>query len=525
MRRTRHLLITVLCVFLLIGAVSAQSLSVEKLVQPVNISAGDNVQVLLRFTNPFGVAIPAQIVDKNVIGGNGLDIQCLDYTLPANNSFLVAYEPIQAYESGEYTLDKATITYTNPATNVRETVTSNTLKVIVNQSSASKTGQQSGITTIYQCGGTSIRSTSYSSTGSSTSISISSSGQGFQISQSSPTGASQTGTPQPQQQVPQQSSQDMSSIKQEMQQQMQAQEAMEKQLQQVIENSTDFQRMAQQLQQQGYNLSNSSINPVSNTSGSFEYNYQKDNKTAYIRGDVNNSTLQNLSKWTAEDQEKLKQMLEQNPEFKSLQSALQQQGYNLSSSQLTAPTDNKSSFSYQYLNSENKTGTIQGEIDTNGTVTQIQLKKEESNSWTTILILILLAIAAVVCGLYVYNRYLRKQKAALMESKIVIKPVNPVEEALRMLQQAKELFRAGEGKEAYTKVSEALRLYFKHALKAEKEMSGMEVVNALKTRGNGEYTSRARECLALCDLVEFAKYRPNEKDFNRIVEIAMQLIV
>lgn len=141
------------------SATAAKTLDVRKVAENGdNIKVGDEVAILLQFKNLFKQAIPIQIVDQNVFGNNGLDIKCLEYTLPAKEESVIAYsEPIVPFKPGKYTLDAAKVTYTNPETGKHETVESNTLDIEVNANNSQPLGQQAqGITTIYQCNGTNI---------------------------------------------------------------------------------------------------------------------------------------------------------------------------------------------------------------------------------------------------------------------------------------------------------------------------------------------------------------------------------
>ncbi len=138
-----------------VAAAATKTLVVHKVVENAdNIKVGDKVIVKLQFKNPFKQPIPLRIVDRNVIGNNGLDIRCLEYTLPAKEESVFAYsDPIVPFKPGKYTLDAAKVAYTNPETGKRETVESNTLDIQVkaNNSQQQPLGQQTqGITTIYQ---------------------------------------------------------------------------------------------------------------------------------------------------------------------------------------------------------------------------------------------------------------------------------------------------------------------------------------------------------------------------------------
>ncbi len=143
---------------------SVDHLGVQKLVQNgTDIKVGDKVVIQLKFRNPFAKPIPVRIKDRNILGNSGLDIKCLEYTVPANEESVLSYEPITPLKPGKYTLDSAEVTYTNPETGMTDTVKSNTLEVMVKPKPGSTPpGEEQSITSIYRCNGTNVRYT-YSS--------------------------------------------------------------------------------------------------------------------------------------------------------------------------------------------------------------------------------------------------------------------------------------------------------------------------------------------------------------------------
>ena len=78
----KRILFLIFLALFLQNIVLANSLQVEKIIDKSDIKTGDNVTILIKFTNPFGKKIPIKIVDKNVFGNNGLDIKCFEYILP-----------------------------------------------------------------------------------------------------------------------------------------------------------------------------------------------------------------------------------------------------------------------------------------------------------------------------------------------------------------------------------------------------------------------------------------------------------
>jgi hypothetical protein len=444
---------------LVTSSVAAKKLEVQKLVDSnKEIKVGDGVSVLLSFKNPFNRTIPIQIVDKNIFGNNGLDIQCLEYTLPAEAESGIGYEPIVPYKPGKYSLAAATVSYTNPDTGKSETVESNTLDIDVKENKSMPSVQAEGITTIYRCGGTNIQSTSYSSSSTHSQFtSSSSSSQSFnmQIGGSSfSSGQQQSGSQQGLQNRVEnnQLNQNMGQLKKEMESELQKQQELEEQIQEELAKNPAFQKYAEQLTNSGFNSSPPSFNQFSQNHTEVTVPYRNESTEKKIKADYVNGTIQNVT-------------LESPPEQ----------------------------------------------------------KKEESNNFWWLLLLI--PIAMIVIGWFIYNRY--GKKAPLQEPLPVVseQSVDYVTEARRMVKEAEELFTNSREKDAYEKVSQALRFYFAQKFGIKKELLNTELITLLSGKGDANTSSNVKECLDLCGMVEFAKYKANKDDFGKIVTMAKALII
>jgi len=67
-----------------------------------------------------------------------------------------------------------------------------------------------------------------------------------------------------------------------------------------------------------------------------------------------------------------------------------------------------------------------------------------------------------------------------------------------------------------------LRLFLSYENRLNKEITNDEIINFLREHKK-EY-KEAKECFDLCSLVEFAKYKANKEDFDRIIEKAKKII-
>ncbi|MFZ3167787.1 MAG: hypothetical protein WA130_09245 [Candidatus Methanoperedens sp.] len=512
MKRSKILNIFICLLIIFSGIASAKQLTVKK-VTNTDIKTGDSVNITLEFENPFNKSIPIKIQDNNILGNNGLEIQCYEYALPDNPHTGVSYDfPIQAYSAGEFTLDPATVTYTNPETGTEESVKSEPVRVSIIQGRA--TGQQQGITRIYNCGGVSMQSTSISSS-SSTSISISSGSQ--QTGQQ----AGQNNNPQPANSPEniQQSAQDMQTIKQEMERQKQEQQKMENELRERIENNSDFRKLNEQLQKQGYAPADQEIKPESNDTGNFDYSFKKGQESANISGRMNAGEMENISKQSTEDIKKLEQYIESNETFIQMNKTLSDKGYNLTGKNIDLKT-NISSFEYSYGDKQGGNASISGNVTNTGEVKDISLKEPEPSFPYWMLAVLLVPLL----GIYLYSKFRNNAKPVEPEPLKKIIYIDPKKNALLMLEKAIDMFNNGMQREAYVEASHAVRSYFK-GTSGMNELTSDEIIKNIRGSKDEGYVRDVRECFMLCDLVKFAKYETNPEDFNRVVEYARRIIV
>ncbi len=512
---------------------AVNTLKVEKFIENSDIRVGDNVTVLLKFKNPFGREIPVRIVDKNIFGNNGLNIECLDYTISSKEETIIAYEPIRPFKSGNYTLSSAEVTYLNPETGREETVKSNTLMVSVKDSKSNiLQGQMQGITTIYRCYGINMQSTSYSSYGGSLNVQIGSSGIHQQIQQQfNQIFNRQFNRQQPPENRVQnnQLNQNTKALKRQIEKQLKQQKQIEREFRENIIKNKEFQKWHRRLSDLGYNLTDISLNPVTNNTGSFEFYYQKLNgKNASLKGEIKNGTIKNMIGFTSEDKQKILHLLKENKEFRKYDSKLINEGFNQTDIEFNQVSQNNTKIVVSYENNAGEKRRIFAHY-INGTIQNVSLEnnhgedKYKSNLlW--LLLMVLTVIIVAILWIY-YKKYMKKSKGILNDEMTEIKkPFDYIKEAKEMINKAEELFKNKREKDAYEKVSQAIRFYFSHALGIKRELMNSELMEILKREKIEKYND-VQKCLNLCSLVEFAKYKPNRNDFYEIIKLTRSIIL
>jgi len=498
----------------------AADIEVLKEINNPDISVGDNIEIFLRLRNPFSQELAIQVQDKNILGGNGLDIQCYEATLPPRQESMLHYSVIQAYQSGDFELGKATITYNNPETGQSSSIRSSGLNVTIKPSQSQQNLQQQGITTIYQCGGMNMQSTS-----------IQTQQTGSQQQQQNQQ-QQQSQQPQTQPNI-QQQNQDMNAVKKQLEQQKKEQEEMKQQLEQQIEQDQRFQEMEQELREQGYERQSKDITPESNHTGEFEYTYKNEQaEQASIQGNVQDGKMEDIQKWSNEELERLMELLENSTEYQQIKQQLDGQGFNLSAKQMLEPRNNVSNFDYSFNRTANSDKSIRGNITITGDIVSIGIYGENEGGIPLWLVLFIIIEAFV--SILVYRRITSKKAATNISTEVIPrkKPFDYRKAALQRIAKAEKFFENGRMKEAYAKVSEGVRLYFKHSLKGQgkgqasalEEFTSTDILRLLK-KDNKKIFNETKKCFEICDLVKFAKYKPNEKDFRAAVCCGKKAII
>jgi hypothetical protein len=443
----------------------------------------------------------------------------VEYTLPKDKEATITYEPIKPFTAGKYILNPAEITYTNPKTGNEEKIKSNSLRIDIKESVIQQ-GQAQGITTIYRCNGMNMQSTSYSSSGSSFNMQIG----GLNIQQQFNQNLNQQQGLAHDRVQNNQLNQNTNALKQQMEQQVQQKKQMEKEFQQNLAQNTRFQKKHQELINSGYNITDALFNVVSNNTGSFELSYQKpDGKTATLKGEMENGTIKNLMSLTSVEKQRIINLLKENKEFQKYDRQLKETGFNQSEIVFNQITQNYTKLMLLYKKGEKEKDITAEYI--NGTIQNVQLDNENDGK-INLLWLILIPILAFVIW-FVYIKYFKKIKNFIQNPPFETKfdtSIDYKKETKKMIKEAKKLFDTEKEKDAYERLSQAIRFYFSYKFDIKKEITNTELLKKLRKEKAKNYLEIQR-CLNICSMVEFARHRPNKEDFNKIMRIIEKIIM
>ena len=315
-------------------------------------------------------------------------------------------------------------------------------------------------------------------------------------------------------------SQDSNALKKEMQQQLQEENSLKKEFEKQLASNEDFQKSHQELLQRGYNVTSGNLNPSSTSTGNFEVNYENEQgKWAKIQGSMVNGTLTDIEKQTQEERDELLSKLRADPTLQEYENQLTQDKFVEKNVEFNFDK-NMTSISLEYQNDELQTAKILADFK-NDELVKIQLEKPNKDYSYLYPLLSLLPVGVIAYFLYKKLRIKKKtpQKPVIIEES---KKFDYVLVSGDLIKEAQENFNKKQYKDAYGKVSQAIRLFLSYELKLNKEITNEDLLLNLD---NTIYPiSEIRNCFELSSLVEFAKLEKNEEDFNKMIGIAKNLI-
>ncbi len=314
--------------------------------------------------------------------------------------------------------------------------------------------------------------------------------------------------------------QDSSALREQMQRQSEERNQIQQEFQKQLASNGKFQELHQGLLQQGYNVTNGNLTPISNSTGDFEINYKNEQgKWAKIQGSMKNGTVTDIQKQTQEERDNLLAKLREDPTFKKYAAELNQEGF--SEKDIEFQDDgNKTSIQLNYENDKAQSATIKAEFEDEN-ITKIELEKpnpDYSYLWPIPII-----IVTGIVGFLLYKKFKSKKiKSAPIQEKIPDKPFDYVFASSELIKEAKKDFKEEKYKDAYGKISQAIRLFLSHKAELKREITNEEILLYLRS---AKYpVDDIRNCFRLSSLVEFAKYTPNEGDFVKMFSLAEKII-
>lgn len=133
-------------------------------------------------------------------------------------------------------------------------------------------------------------------------------------------------------------------------------------------------------------------------------------------------------------------------------------------------------------------------------------------------------------GFYLWHRYLRRKKASGEEAPEILRPPEEIAKEELLALKNSSLLNEGKIKEYYSRVADIIRIYLGRRFNLPAiDMTSFELLYALQNHKNRrlineQFLEKLEQFLEECDLVKFAKYVPPEDRWEKIIDIAFELI-
>ncbi|HET9807427.1 MAG TPA: hypothetical protein VFP49_10990 [Nitrososphaeraceae archaeon] len=318
-------------------------------------------------------------------------------------------------------------------------------------------------------------------------------------------------------------SQDSYALKQQIQKQVQQQEQIKKEFEKQLLSNNDFLNRHQKLLENGYNVTNSILNPMSNDTGSFDIKYKNtDGKWATLQGNMKNGTITELKQQTQNQQEKLLEKLKQNTLFQQFHNQLVTEGFSQKDINFQ-DNENETNIILQYENQKHDNAKITANFE-NDEIKRVTLEDNSSNSSNLILLILsVVAIVSIISVYFVIKKFLKKKTFTINDSSPIpkLKSFEHIIESKKLISQAQQYYDKGEYKEAFGTAGKAIRLFLSYDAGLKRELTSEELIRLIQKHN---YPIDAiRECLKITDLVEFAKSNATEDDFKKIISLFNKL--
>src|SRR5215208_1262283 len=322
-------------------------------------------------------------------------------------------------------------------------------------------------------------------------------------------------------------SQDSSSLKQQMQKQVQKQEQIKKEFEKQLSSNNDFLNRHQKLLEDGYNVTNDILKPMSNDTGSFDIKYKNanDGKWATLQGNMKNGTITELKQQTQDQQEKLLKKLKQNSLFQQFHNQLVTKGFSQNDINFQ-DNENETNIILQYENQKHQNAKITANFE-NDEIKSVTLEDNSSNPPNLILLIFLVvAIVSTISVYFVIRKFFLKKKTVTINdpspTPLKLNSFENIIEPKKLISQAQQYYDQGEYKEAFGTAGKAIRLFLSHDTGLKREITSQELMRSIQKHNNYPIDA-IRECLKITDLVEFAKSNATEDDFKKIISLFNKL--
>jgi hypothetical protein len=357
MKKTKMIKSVVISLVILVflSVISFADITIVKKTDKSNYNLGENIKVLYEITNPFPNDIDVILTNKNIINDNyGYDLQCLRFKIPANGKGILDLEQSEikinfyAIEEGTHTLESAKLLFHNPDLDIVDEVVSNTVSFEIKDSDYDVSSIPREIEVINLCSEEEQQQQQQQQEQKENQPSKEETQQKKQQEQEKLEQQQkemqdqynqQSQTQKNLQNAQQSSNQNTRATKEAFEKQRQRNDEQRQQLKQQIENSSEFKEMNENMQNEGFEQTDSNFTAMNNDTGDFNYEYKnpETGEKNQMQGSMDEGEIKEL---------KNSQDIKNNEDYQNMKQKLEQQGFK----EQDKFNMNKESFSSEFHN-------------------------------------------------------------------------------------------------------------------------------------------------------------------------------
>jgi hypothetical protein len=316
--------------------------------------------------------------------------------------------------------------------------------------------------------------------------------------------------------------QDSNTLKQQLEKQVQKQEQTKKEFEQKLFSNNEFLNRDRNLLKNGYNINSSNLNALSNDTGSFDIKYNNTNgKWATLQGNMKNGAVPEINEQSQDKRDKLLEKLKQNTMYQQFNSKLLTEGFSQNDIAFEA-NGNKTNITLKYDDQKHANATITANF-VNDEIKQVTLEDRNSNRLNLMLLIIIAVI--IVSAIFIYfaiKKFKNKKSFTIIDtSSNPKKSFDHVTESKQLMDKAIQYRDKRHYKEAFGTAGKSIRLFLSYDAGIKREITSEELIRLIQK--NNYPIDDIRECLKITDLVEFAKLKATEYDFNKIISLFNKL--
>ncbi len=311
-----------------------------------------------------------------------------------------------------------------------------------------------------------------------------------------------------------------SALQQQMMEESQQNEENKRKLADSLEQDPLIRQQASDLRKAGYNQTSGRIVPTGPDKGEVAVSFENDEgEKISVTGKAENSQVSSL---TAEKSGEIPvpPALSSNSTWNEFKEQLRNSSMVPSSGSVTRTPD-ETTIEQQYNSPDGRNATLSARM-VNGTVEEVTLHQDEEFPLFWFVGIFLVILLVVLCaGVAFWYLSTRPEEKPCEECVIPSRDYHEIVDEL--LEQAERAYHAGEKKEGYGLLGQAVRTYISHTYGKGDALTSEEIISDSPGLALPEKES-ITEILKWCSLVEYAKEDPQDDQFFRFFSKAREIV-